>query len=99
MANLYHIYIKPKLGVSREQVERKLDLALDWIRYTDGCYLVYSSHSTGLWNIRLKPLVQNGGHVLILDIDPHAYHGWMPKDLWPWLNDKKTKIYGETGET
>ncbi len=95
MAELYNIFIRPKLGVTREQVEQKLDLGIDWFRYADGCYRVYSSHGPALWHLRLKPFVQPGGHVLILNVDPDQYNGWMPRDLWPWLKDKKKKIYGD----
>ena len=95
MADLLSVFIRPKLGVSQAQVEQKLDLAIDWFRYADGCYLVYTSKQIKTWCVRLHPFVDPGGHLLLLDVDPHDYNGWMPKDLWPWLEDKKKKMYGE----
>lgn len=96
MADLVNIFIRPKPGVSQAQVEQKLDLAIDWFRYAEGCYLVYTSKTIKTWNARLRPFVEPGGNLLILDVDPHDYNGWMPKDLWPWLKDKKKLMYGDT---
>lgn len=96
MAELLHIFIAPKAGVTRQQVEEKLNLAIDWFRYTEGCYFVYTSKDIKTWDDRLSELVRPTGYVLIMEIDPYEYKGFMPKNLWPWLADKKKKIYGDT---
>ena len=94
MAELLHIFITPKPGVTLQQVEEKMSLGIDWFRYTDGCYFAYTSKSISVWNTRLLELVRPGGYLLIMEIDPYEYKGFMPKNLWPWLKDKKEKIYG-----
>lgn len=96
MAELFHVFIRPNADVSSQQVEKQFDLALDWFRYADGCYLLFTSKDIGIWSERLKPLADKGGNLLILDIDPYQYKGWMPKTLWPWLKEKKEKMYGST---
>jgi hypothetical protein len=96
MAKLFNIFIRPKGGVLRNQIEKKLDLGLDWIRYADGCYLIYSSKPASVWSARLKPFVDPGGHLFIINTDPDQYAGWMPKNLWTWIEDKKKKIYGDS---
>jgi len=96
MAQLYNVFIRQRDGVTREQIEEQLNLAADWFRYSDGCYLVYSSKNISTWYQRLKPFVNPGGNVLILDVDAHEYNGWMPKTLWPWLAAKKQKMYDDT---
>ena len=40
MAELFHIYISPHKNATEEDVEKKLNLALDWYRYTKGVYIV-----------------------------------------------------------
>lgn len=94
-AELLHIFIQPKAGVTTAQIEEKLDLAVDWFRYRDNCYLVYTSKSPKMWDDRFSDLTRPGGNILILVIDPYDYKGFMPKSLWPWLRDKKKRIYGE----
>lgn len=93
MADLFHVFIRPNPDVTTAQVEKQLDPALDWLKYADGCYLVFSSRDIDTLNARLKPLADNGGNLLILDIDPYQYKGWMPKNVWPWLKEKKDKMY------
>lgn len=89
---LFHVYIQPSSKSTFEQIEKKLDLAIDWIKYTDGCYMIDTRKSMTIWNDRLKPLAKENGNMLILDIDPHQYKGWMPKSIWTWLKSKKEKI-------
>ncbi len=76
-----------------QQVEEKLNPALDWFRYADGCYLLYTTTPIKTWATRLHPLVT---YVLILEIDPEGYWGFMPKNLWSWLKEKKEKLTGES---
>jgi hypothetical protein len=95
MADLLHIYIKPNPAVTTAQVEEKLNLALDWFKYRDHGYLVYTSKSLDVWKDRFRDLIRPGGCILILPIDLHNYKGFMPKAIWPWLKEKKQQIYGD----
>ena len=95
MADLLHIYIKPNTGVTTAQVEEKLNLALDWFKYRDQCYLVYTSKPLSVWSDRFRDIVRPSGYILILPIDLHDYKGFMPKAIWPWLKEKKKQIYGD----
>lgn len=96
MADLYNIFIRSNRDVTRNQVEEKLNLAIDWFRYADYCYLVYTSKDISTWKARLKPFVEPNGHLFIINVDPNEYNGWMPKNLWPWIEDKKKKMNGES---
>lgn len=96
MADLYNIYMRPKSGVTRDQIEKKLNLAIDWFRYADNCYLVYTSKDINIWKARLKPFAETGGHLFIINVNLDEYNGWMPKNFWPWIEDKKKKIYGDS---
>lgn len=95
MAELLHIYIKPNPDVTAAQIEEKLNLAVDWFRYMDQGYLVFTSKPIKVWSDRFRDLVRPNGFILILPIDPYDYKGFMPKTLWPWLKDKKKRIYGD----
>lgn len=75
-------------------LERKLDLALDWLRLGSGNYLVYTKGSPKTWRERLKPLSRN---VLIMVVRPDHYSGMMPAAVWDWLAKVKNRIDGDEG--
>lgn len=89
MGKFYNIYIKPKEGVTTEQVETKMNLSLDWFRYDSNCYLTYSTSGIKKWHVRLKPLVQKGGRLFITEINPKKKNGWMIPDFWDWINKER----------
>lgn len=98
MANLFHIYIRPKPSIKQEEVEAILNKALDWFRYDRGLYILYTTTDVKIWYARLKPLATPGGRVLILPIDWREQHyGWMGKNLWPWLKEKQEKMEQKPG--
>lgn len=91
MADLYHIFVIPKSGVTREQIEEKLNLAIHWYRYREGIYVVQTSSDEIKWKARLKPLVAPNGRLFICKIDTTHYEGWMGKDFWEWFEPKAKK--------
>jgi hypothetical protein len=92
MAHLLHIYISPKEGVSRAQVEAKLNLGLDWYRYAPNLYVVHTSSSVDKWKARLIDFIKPGGRLLILRLDASQRQGWMNKDFWEWLREKSKAV-------
>lgn len=92
MNSLYHIYISPKKGISREQIENKMNLAIDWFRYDDNNWIVFTTSDAKKWYSRLEYFAKTGGNLLICKLDPDDYWGLMSEKLWPWLLEKKGKI-------
>lgn len=90
MATLYHIFIRPKIGVTDEQVKEKMDLAVDWYKYSDYCWIVKTTSKAQKWQTRLRPLVDPGGALLIIKLDAADRQGWMAKNLWKWLRESGT---------
>jgi hypothetical protein len=91
MSALYHIYLRPKAGVTQEQVEEKMNLALDWYKYAANSWIVKTTSDAAKWQTRLKPLVEPDGTLLILKIDPSDRQGWIAKGFWEWLGNEKGK--------
>ncbi|AOI64537.1 hypothetical protein WS51_12670 [Burkholderia territorii] len=90
-AKLYHIYIQPKSGVSEETVKAKMNLSIDWYKYSDTCWVVKTTSDAAKWQARLKPLVEPDGSLLILRVDPTDRQGWIAKSFWAWLRGEKKK--------
>lgn len=87
--SFYHVYLKPKPGITEEQVKEQMNLAVDWYKYADYCWVVKSTSEAGKWQTRLKPLVEPGGNLLILGMDPATRQGWMAKGFWEWLTNAR----------
>jgi len=88
-ANFLHIFIKPKSGVTSEQVREQLNLALNWYKYSEYCWVVKTTSGVDKWQTRLRPLVEPDGTLLILTIDPQNRQGWIAKGFWDWLDKNK----------
>ena len=89
VAEYYQIFVRPKAGVTRSQIEKQLDRALDWYRYADNCWVVYTSVDAKKWKERLAPVVKPDGYMFICKLDISERNGWMPKEFWEWIRTPK----------
>jgi len=85
MTSFVHIFIKPKSGVTEEMVKKKMDLSIDWYKYSEYCWIVKTTSTVEKWQTRLKPLVEPDGTLLIMTVDPSKRQGWIAKGFWEWL--------------
>ena len=92
MSDLYHIFIAPNAGIERQQVEIQMNLAVDWFRYHDRCYVVETTSNEDKWQERLRPLVHPNGALFICKLDPSHYQGFIRKDFWEWFQPKIKKL-------
>jgi hypothetical protein len=88
MSALYHVFILPKEGVTREAVETALNAAPDWVRYYHKCYVIETDQTAEYWFEKLKSLVEPSGHLFICKFDKTHYHGRMEKAFWEWYQAK-----------
>lgn len=91
MANgtFIHVYITPKNGVTREKVEEKMNLAVDWYRYTNHLYIVYTTSDIPKWQSRLQELVEPDGFMFICEFNIRNYNGWMQQGFWDWIKKSR----------
>jgi hypothetical protein len=88
-AKFYHISLIPKDGVNSIAVEKKINLALDWIKYSETSWLVYSTSDVATWMTRLKPLAEPDGRLFICELNVKNRNGWMNKNFWEWLKKER----------
>lgn len=91
MAAFLHIFLRPKTGVTPAEVEKKMNLSIDWYKYSEYCWVVKTTSGVSKWQTRLKPLVDPDGALLILTIDPTQRQGWIAKSFWTWLKKHTNK--------
>ena len=89
MKFFYHVYVKRKNGVSITNVQDVLNDATDWIRYSDQCWLVYSSINARKWHEKLSGLAKNEGELFIARLEIDDRQGWMTKSFWDWIRKKR----------
>lgn len=85
MAGFFHIYMVPKQSVTKEQLNEKLNKALDWFRYAPNNYIVYSTSDEEKLYARFESLVKPEGSIFICKLDITSRQGWINKGLWTWL--------------
>lgn len=91
MGRFIHIYIKPSKDTTKEVLEQKLNLAVDWYRYETGLYVVYTTSTAEKWQERLLNLVKEDGRLFICELQISTKYGWMNKDFWEWIKKPRKK--------
>ncbi len=89
MASFYHVFLKPNAGVTEEQIKAKMDLALEWYKYSDFNWIVCTTSDAAKWQARLLPFAQPDGILLIMKLDPTSRQGWIAKSFWTWLKENQ----------
>jgi len=83
--NFFHIYLRPKPGVTESQIEEEMSRLIDWFHYGSHNWVVYSMEDApALWQ-QFKPLVEPDGAIFICRLEEQSRSGLMPTALWNWL--------------
>ena len=86
-----HLGVNYESGLSierRNELEKVLSKAKDWLRYAPGCWLIYTSVSPLVWHTRLKQEVPwiLGDSYLIIVVNTKEKSGWLRQSAWDWIN-------------
>ena len=88
-AKFYMVYIRRSSKVTLKEVEKKMDLAVDWYRIGDSLWILYSTSNVEKLYQRLAPLFKNSGSVFICKLDETERQGWMNEAFWDWIRSAK----------
>lgn len=83
---MLHLTIRQKGPIDYEALQGALSPVDDWFRYSPTSYLLWTE--LGLQDIyrHLRESTALQDHsFLLLRVEPHERQGWMPKDLWEWM--------------
>ena len=90
MATKKFLHISVSGRPDTKQLEEKVfDKALDWVRYTPNCWIVWTSREPDDWFIRLRANVPRLESFFIVEINLENRRGWLPKWVWEWINKKR----------
>ena len=85
MPELLHVTLVSNPEATEEEIKAKMDLAIDWFKYADNCWLLWTVRDIAAWKERLSPLFRPNGKVLICKINASECDGFIAKDCWKWL--------------
>lgn len=63
--------------------------AVDWIRYADNCWIVYSDKTPQWWTEYLNPRLGTGDQFVIVQIYPSTYWGMHQDWVWKWFQKEE----------
>ncbi|NQU85155.1 MAG: hypothetical protein HQ541_05280 [Mariniphaga sp.] len=94
-AKFYHIHIIPNEGVTKKDIQKKIELSLDWFKYGKSVWIIYSNSDVKKLWVRYKPLITPGGNLFICELNVNNRNGWMNKAFWNWLQKPRKPYLGE----
>lgn len=84
---------KTALSKTREEALREIfNRGLDWLEYTENCWIIYTRQSPDEWYLRLREFMKSEEFMLIVEFDPSTAQGMMRAWMWRWLNYDRTKV-------
>lgn len=63
----------------------KLKSASNWWHYLGSTWLLYTTEDVGTWVDRIREVVKEGDHFIVIDITKQKRNGWLPKKAWEWI--------------
>ena len=88
MKKIFYIsFDKPLLDVA---TDKKIKDMGPWFRYFGNNWLLETELSEKQIYDRLQT-IGNEFRILIIEINIKSSWGWMPKDAWTWLNERRNK--------
>ncbi|WP_215751871.1 hypothetical protein [Gluconobacter sp. P5E10] len=89
MTGFFVVYLDRKPDVTADQVEEKMNKAIDWYKVDSKMWILYSSSSVEKLYARLSPLAKGGGNVFICELNIDNRQGWMSKSFWSWIKKER----------
>jgi hypothetical protein len=59
--------------------------AFQWWHFIEQSCVVTTSHDLNSYVQQLLPHIENSDSLLVVEITPHQFQGWLPQQAWDWL--------------
>lgn len=88
-ARFIHIgfnFYAPALGRTAA-LEKTFNLALDWIRYEEHCWILYSNTELDTWRDRIRklPSISENDSFFLTEFSQGEYSGYQHKAVWDFM--------------
>lgn len=81
-------FARPLTNERIEQIQPALDVADDWLRFTNSSWLLWTTLGLKELQDHIDKKRKQGEKVLLLQIDDGSYWGRHDQALWDWLEAK-----------
>lgn len=68
-----------------QRIQEVLNKARDWVRYAPNCYILYTTADVQTWYGRLRDVIHERDHILVVELNIENRQGWLPKSIWDWI--------------
>ena len=56
-----------------------------WWHYLDSTWLVATQEDVGYWQRKIREVVDQNDHFLVVEITKMPRQGWLPQKAWDWI--------------
>ena len=60
--------------------------AIQWWHFIEQTCVVATEHDANKYGLLLSPHIETTDSLLVAEIKPHQFQGWLPQTAWDWLN-------------
>jgi len=91
-ARFIHVAFSISGPVPIDALKKVFDTALDWIRYDDRCWILYTNTEIDTWRDRIRktPGIKVTDGFFLCEFEG-KYSGYMDKWVWDWLQKDRSK--------
>lgn len=72
-----------------KELEPIFNQAGNWLRYSNSCWIVWTSTDANGWYLRLAPQITAADRLFVCELNLQNKQGWMDKWIWDWLNQPR----------
>lgn len=65
------------------------NIAIDWLRYTPNCWVLYTTASADWWYERIRHHMTQPDRVFICELNIQNKSGWLDNWVWTWINKSR----------
>ena len=86
----YHVGINFRSGkVKSKELNPFFDLhSIDWLRYAENCWVIYTRESADKLTDALRPLLDRSDEFVVLEVKIETHWGINQQWVWDWMNGK-----------
>jgi len=90
MKSFLHLTVFPNSSDYQESIEKELNRATDWIRYSPNCWLIYTSRTAQSWYKSLSAIPGiKDANLMLYEVNLSNRAGWIKRSVWDWITKER----------
>lgn len=74
-----------KPGKDYTSLYNVLKTAPGWWHYLESTWILSTTESPDAWSEKIRRVIDENDHFIVVDITRKSRQGWLPKDAWDWI--------------